>query len=178
MTIFLTAAASDEQQEQAKAAAIEQARREFFGDGIPAFRIASAAVEVSTPDSEESAGGLLISSIGREVLERAADLDGEALEMGFEGMAADDLLSEVADEAPSIWTLTRSEEFNDLQGGLEYEELSGMGFDLSDGTFKIEGAALYLIGRRAAAPVFEAIAVAYAEQLGAILDAEPETVEA
>lgn len=107
-----------------------------------AFRIANEA-DCSCPDSPTSAGAVFLTSIqdavnGVEI--ESTDIDDYA-----------DQLTEIADDAPDIYTATLWAEFVDL--GAWQEDPSEVGYELGTPDSSMEGAArvcLYLIAERAA----------------------------
>jgi hypothetical protein len=108
-----------------------------------AFRLANEA-GVSCPDNENSPGADFLLNV-QEALIEALD-NGVGVDLTDESGKLDDIIINVADEAPSIYTHQRFRELIDLAAyGEDLEELgTPERFDLHDTT----GACLFIVARR------------------------------
>ena len=107
--------------------------------GYTAYELASHASCLS-PDALDSAGAALLCSVRDQVVEAW-----EADRLGNRPYAPEDVIHEIADSAPDVYTYTRWREFTDLGGWEEELEWSGNP-SLTD----LAGLALYEIAYRLA----------------------------
>jgi hypothetical protein len=119
--------------------------------GYSAYKLAALA-DVFCPDSDESEGARLLSSVRDSVIERVEYLietDELSLEDAVEEIRDGDALGEIADGAPSVYTHRLWTEFLDL-GGYR-EDLSDHDLTVgADNLERVPSLALYLIAWRLA----------------------------
>lgn len=107
--------------------------------GLSMYALAVAA-DCSMPDSSESAGAAFLRNVRDDVLEQFEyDPDNE------------DVLHEIADGAPSVYTSTRWQEFVDLQA--YHEDPTELGCDGSD-MLQAAAVCLYIIAERLAGAIW------------------------
>lgn len=108
------------------------------------------------PDTDDSPGADFLSSVRASVVESW----GYVSDPTSEDEAADAIRG-IADNAPSVYTHRRWEEFVDL--GAYREDLSEFGFDVTADTdmFNLAGVALYLIAERLARVLWDELVEAY-----------------
>jgi hypothetical protein len=122
--------------------------------GLTAYRLSSEA-DCGTPDSSTSPGAFFLERIRNAVVERVSD-DPAAFDPDGPG----DLSDEIADDAPSIYTHDRWQQFVDL--GAYNEDPTELGVDCSDLT-ATAGVCLYMIAERLVQALWAIIAEAFEE---------------
>lgn len=108
---------------------------------LTVWHLANSA-DCGTPDSETSAGALMLKSVAMAVADLIEEFDEDGAPRDL-----DDRISEIADDAPDVYTHGRWVEFTDLAG--YHEDPSEIVGDEHDMT-KLAGVCLYIIAERLA----------------------------